>query len=533
MRRSPFVLVALLLSSFAINIDTTIVNVALPTFVREMHATNSQLQWIVDSYNLVFASLLLAAGSFSDRLGRKGMLLAGLSLFGLASAAGGFTGSPGQLIIARCFMGLGAAMVFPSTLSIISNVYTARAARARAIGLWGAVAGLAIALGPIIGGALLAHFRWSSIFFAMTPIAATAAMLVAWRVPTSRDPERPTLDRLGLVLSVTAMALLVFTIIDAPNYGWTSARSFAGFAAAAVLLSGFVAWEHHVKEPMLDVNLFLNPRFTAACGAVTIAFFTLFGFIFLVTQFFQFFKGYNPLSTGVHMLPVAVSVAAGSVIGTKLAIRIGTKQVVTCGLVMVAVFYAWAANDVQFTAYAVIAAQMIVFGVGMGFTSAPATEAILGVVPIHKAGVGSAVNDTTRLLGGTLGVAIIGSIYASLYSHRLARGIPIALPHHLVDLARRSVGGALAVAQGLDHDGWTELGAPLRHAATEAFHQGLSIGCLVAGGCAFGGAVMVALLLPSHPERSDAALPATSDLRSDTALPATADLRSLPTPATD
>src|SRR6185503_20426623 len=229
MRRRPLILVSLLLAAFVINLDITIVNVALPTLVRELHATNSQLQWVVDAYNLVFAALLLASGSLSDRLGRKGFLLAGLGVFGAASIAGGLTDTAGQLIVARCFMGLGAAMIFPATLSLISNVFTERAERARAIGLWGATAGMAIALGPIVGGWLLEQFSWTSIFFAMAPVALVGAALVAWSVPTSRDPRANKTDVPGLILSSAAIALLIYTIIEAPQYSWGSGRTLAGF----------------------------------------------------------------------------------------------------------------------------------------------------------------------------------------------------------------------------------------------------------------------------------------------------------------
>src|SRR6202046_3362276 len=217
----PLILVALLTASFVINLDTTLVNVALPTLTRELGATTAQLQWVVDAYNLVFAALLLTAGSLSDRFGRKGMLLAGLAVVGAASLAGGFTTSPSELIAARAVMGLGAAMTFPATLSLISNVFTERRERARAIGLWGAIAGVAIAMGPIVGGWLLEHFSWASIFIAMAPVAAAAAILVALVVPTSKDPDAAAPDIPGLVLSSATMALLVFTIIEAPDYGWT------------------------------------------------------------------------------------------------------------------------------------------------------------------------------------------------------------------------------------------------------------------------------------------------------------------------
>jgi EmrB/QacA subfamily drug resistance transporter len=499
MTSKPLILLSLLLAAFAINLDTTIVNVALPTLVRELHASTSQLQWVVDAYNLVFAAFLLAAGSLSDRVGRKGMLMSGLAVFGLASLAGGLTSTPDALIAARCVMGLGAAMVFPATLSLISNVFTGRAERARAIGLWGATAGMAIALGPIVGGWLLERFSWSSIFFAMAPVAALAVALVAFSVPTSRDPLAPRIDRPGFLLSSGAMALLIYTIIEAPDHGWGSARSIGGFAIFAVLLAAFIAWEQRTSDPMLDISLFRNPRFTAASGSVTVAFFSLFGFIFLMTQYFQFIKSYSPLSAGVHLLPVATSVGIASVLGTKLAVRFGTKLIVAGGLLFVTGFYAWVATVSAGTHYGTIAAQMVLYGVGMGFTSAPATEAIMGVVPSEKAGVGSAVNDTTRLLGGTLGVAIIGSVFASLYSSRLSAALPVGLPRALAHTAHQSIGAALEIAARISQSGHASLGNLVRRAASDSFIHGLSAGCLVAGGVALAGALMAALLLPAQP----------------------------------
>jgi EmrB/QacA subfamily drug resistance transporter len=513
MRDRALILPALLLAAFAINLDTTIVNVALPSLVRELHASNTQLQWIVDAYNLVFAALLLASGSLSDRVGRKGMLLAGLGVFGGASLVGGLMSTPGQLIVARCVMGLGAAMIFPATLSLISNVFTERAERAKAIGLWGATAGAAVALGPIAGGWLLEHFSWTSVFFAMAPVAAAAAALVAWVVPTSRDPQASRIDGGGFVLSTAAMTLLIFTIIEAPRHGWSSARTLGGLAFAAGLLAAFVLWERRVSAPMLDVSLFRNPRFTAACASVTIAFFCLFGFIFLITQYFQFFKLYSPLSTGLHLLPVATSVGVASVLGTRLAVRFGTKLVVASGLVAVACFYAWVSTVSASTSYGTIVAQMVLFGSGMGFTSAPATEAIMDVVPRAKAGVGSAVNDATRLLGGTLGVAVIGSVYASLFASRLTSSLPEALPAELARTADSSVGAALSVSAGLGDAGQTALAGHVHDAASVAFFHGFSTGNLVAAAVAGAGALLAALLLPAHPlhaasEPSRAAAPA-------------------------
>ncbi len=506
-RRKSLILASLLLTAFAINLDTTIVNVALPKLVTELGASNTQLQWIVDGYNLVFAALVLASGSLSDRVGRKGVLLAGLGVFGAASLAGGLTDSPGALIAARCVMGIGAALIFPATLSLITNIFTERGERARAIGLWGANAGVAVALGPIAGGWLLEHFSWTSIFFALVPVALLGMASVAWFVPTSRDPEAAAADRLGVVLSTAAIGLLIFTLIEAPNFGWGSARTLASFAVVAVLFAAFVAWENRTETPMLDVELFRNPRFTAASASVTIAFFTLFGFIFLTTQFFQFFRHYSPLSTGLHLLPVAISVAIGSVFGTKLAVRFGTKIIVASGLAAISVFYLWVSSASPSTAYLTIVVEMVIYGTGLGFTSAPATEAILGVVPKAKAGVGSAVNDATRLLGGTLGVAILGSVFASLYASRLTESLPARLPPDLVDSSRASVGGALEAAGALAREGHPALAGTVLHGASAAFFHGYSAACLVAAGVAVVGACMAVALLPAQPAAATESIP--------------------------
>jgi EmrB/QacA subfamily drug resistance transporter len=499
MRSKPVILAALLLAAFLVNLDTTLVNVALPALVRQLHATTTELQWVVDSFNLVFAALLLTFGSLSDRFGRKGMLLAGLTVFGAASLAGGFTDSPAQLIAARSVMGLGAAMTFPATLSLISNVFTERGERARAIGLWGAIAGVAIAMGPIVGGWLLEHFSWASIFIALAPVAALAVAGAALVIPDSKDPDAAPPDIPGLVLSSAAMALLVFTIIEAPAYGWTAERSLAGFAASALLLAAFIAAERRAAHPMLDVRLFRNLRFSAASGAVTVSFFTLFGFIFLITQYFQFVRGYGPLSTGVRLLPVALSVGAGSVAGTQLAVRAGTKLIVTAGLVATAAFYGWVAATTSATlGYGVIAAQMVVYGLGMGLTSAPATESIMGAISRAKAGVGSAVNDSTRLIGGTLGVAIIGSVYASVYGSRLTAAMPARVPGPVAAIAHQSVGAAYTAAGQISALGHPALGQALKHAADNAFLRGLTVGAMVAGGVAAAGAILATLFLPQH-----------------------------------
>jgi EmrB/QacA subfamily drug resistance transporter len=500
-RHRKIVLFTLCLAAFTVSLDTTIVNVTLPTLVRELDASTRQLQWIVDSYNLVFAALVLAAGSIGDRFGRKGILLTGLGIFAAGSILAAGTGSPGQLIAVRGLIGLGAAFIFPATLSILTNVFTERSERAKAIGLWGAMTGVGVAAGPIIGGWLLEHFWWGSVFLALVPVAAVVATLTALWVPTSRDPNTPRLDLVGLAMSTAAIGLLVFTIIEAPEVGWLAGRTVGGFVLAAVLLVVFVRWERRVAQPMLDVDLFRNLRFTAASGSVTISFFALFGFIFMVTQYFQFLKGYSPFSTGLRLLPVAISVGAASIIGTKLAVRIGNQAVVSAGLASMGVAFLWASTASVATPYWELAGQMVLLGVGMGFTSAPATEAIMGVVPKEKAGVGSAINDATRELGGTLGVAVIGSVFASIYAARLA--LPRGLPPQAADAARESVGGAFIAAQRVADAGLGSAASLLKGAASRAFFDGFAIGCIVAAGVALLGALVAAVLLPAHPVMSD------------------------------
>ena len=500
--RRGLVLGVLCLCTFAVNIDTTIVNVTLPTLVRELDATTRELQWTVDAFNLTFAAFVLAAGSLGDRWGRRGMLVTGLAVYGVANGLAALAGDPAALIAARFLTGLGAAMVFPTTLSLITNVFTDRAGRAAAIGIWGATTGLAVALGPIVGGALLESSSWQSTFLAKLPVAALAIALTLMLVPTSRDPTRPRLDLPGLALSTVAVGLLVFTIIEAPGAGWGSPAVIAGLAASACLLAAFVAWERRTSHPLLDVGLFRNLRFSAASASVTVAFFALFGFIFLITQYFQFLKGYSPLETGVRLIPVAASIAVGSVLGTRLAVTRGNKLVVSSGLASLVVAYVWTSTLSSSTSYPEIAAQMVFLGLGMGLTSAPATESIMGAVSADKAGIGSAINDTTRELGGTLGVAVIGSVYASLYAQALARPAPGA-PPQAIDAARDSIGGAVIAADRLVGAGAPDAAATLTRIAGGGFFDGLQAGCLVAAGVCAAGAVFTALVLPSRPRETD------------------------------
>ncbi|HEX3840923.1 MAG TPA: MFS transporter [Acidimicrobiales bacterium] len=497
------ILAGLCLAAFIISVDVTIVNVALPTLVRRLGASTTQLQWIVDAYSLVFAALVLAAGSLSDRLGRKGVLLIGLAIFAVGSLAGAFSGTIPELIASRAFMGLGAALMFPSTLSLLVNVFTERGERAMAIGLWGATTGIGIATGPIVGGWLLERFWWGSIFAFMAIVAAGIAALVAVSVPSSRDPSTPPIDWRGLLLSSAGMAVLIFGVIQAPGWGWTSSAAVGSIVGGVTLLTLFVLIEQRTEHPMLDVGLFRNPRFTAASGSVAISFFALSGFIFLVVQYFQFVKGYSPLGTGVRLLPVAGSVAVTSVVGTKLAVRVGNKVIVGSGLLLFAIGLLWTSTASGSTTYLVIVGQMLFLGSGMGLTSAPATEAIMGAVPMAKAGVGSAVNDATRLFGGTLGVAVIGSVATSLYTSRLVSALPSGTPGPAVAGAKGSVGGAIIASHQLSQLGFGQAAHGLAHAATDAFLYSLAGGCRVVGAVTIVGAVVAIAFLPARPRQPE------------------------------
>jgi EmrB/QacA subfamily drug resistance transporter len=507
------VLAVLCLAVFAINVDTTIVNVALPTLGRQLGAGTTSLQWIVDAYNLAFAALVLAAGSLSDRFGRKGALLAGLFIFGASTAIGALGTTSGQLIMARVAMGIGAAIIFPNTLSILTNVFADRTERAKAIGAWGATTGMAVAFGPIIGGWLLEHFWWGSVFLAMAPPAVIAMLLVIAFVPSSRNPSAPRLDGLGLALSTVTIGLLVYTVIEAPGRGWSAPGTLAGFAGAAVALISFVWWEQRVAEPMLDVELFKNLRFSAASGAISVAFFTLFGFIFLVTMYFQFLHGYSPFSTGLRLIPVAIGMGVSSGAGPTLAVRLGNNRVVGAGLALMAIGFAWISTSNAGTSYLEIVGQMLVASAGMGLATAPATEAIMGVVHKDKAGVGAAVNDANRLFGGTLGVAVIGSVFASIYIHAIVTSRAAAvIPSALLGQSKESVGAAFAGARRLAQSN-AHASNLLVMAARTAFFDGFRVGCLVAAGAALAGALFVVVALPAQPAPSaDAEPPSSSAL---------------------
>jgi EmrB/QacA subfamily drug resistance transporter len=499
-RRSPWVILTVLCASvFIIVVDGTIVNVALPTFVRELGATTSQLQWIVDAYVLVFAGLLMAAGSIGDRFGRKGTLMVGMAVFAATSTMAALASTPTQLIGWRAAMGIGAALIFPATLALLVNVFTDARQRAIAISIWAATSGLAVALGPVTGGFLLEHFFWGSVFLVNVPVIAVA-MIAIWRVvPTSRDETLHRFDPLGIVLSIAGVTMLVWAVIEAPKHGWTSTTTLVAFALAAVLLTSFIRWERRIDHPMLDVGVFTNMRFTAGSVSVAFAFFALFGFIFMVTQYFQFVRGYGTLEAGVRTVPFAIFTGVAAPLSAKLAQRFGTKAIVATGLTMMAVGFAWTTRNTATSSYWLVVGQMFFMGGGLGLVNAPATEAIMGSLPPAKAGVGSAVNDTARELGGTLGVAIIGSLFASAYSSKLGElltGSPV--PTDAQQIARDSVGAGVEVARRAGEQAGPQAGAAVKAAVDTAFMDGFRVGAWVSAAVVLVGAIIALRWLPKN-----------------------------------
>ncbi|NYJ00843.1 EmrB/QacA subfamily drug resistance transporter [Nocardioides thalensis] len=489
MTRKIGTLIAVYVAALAINLDVTIVNVGLPSIAAELDASTRGLQWVVDAYNLTFAALVLAAGSLSDRFGRRPALIIGLLGFATMNAIGAAVDTTGALIAARFGMGAFAALIFPTTLSIISNTFTDRRQRAAALGGWGAVVGIGVAAGPVTGGAFLEHFYWGSIFLALVPLALLGAALAYLLVPESRDPAVPRLDLRGLAVSIAMLGLLVHTVIEAPERGWGSTGTLLGLAGSAVLVVAFVVVERSVEHPMLDVTLFADRRFSAAAGAVTVVFFALSGFIFLITQYFQVIRDYGPLSTGARILPVAGSIALASIVGGVLAPRVGTRVLVVTGLVFFGSAMLWIAGVVEVdTPYAtVIVSQMVLMGLGIGLIQTPATESIMQVLPPARAGVGSAVNDATRELGATLGVAVVGAVFSSVFGARLAESAFAATGQ--AEAAGDSVHVASVIAGGDP----TLLGA-----VQDSFLSGLAIGCVTVAVVCFVGAIAGAVALPGR-----------------------------------
>ena len=486
-----WLILALLGTSLMIVIvGNTALNVALPTLSRELNASSSQLQWIVDGYSLVFAGLLFTAGALGDRFGRKGALQLGLVTFLAGSLFAAFTPEAWATIAGRVVMGIGAAFIMPATLSILTNVFSP-AERPKAIAIWAAVSFGGAAFGPVISGFLLEHFWWGSVFLVNVPIIAIALVAGFILLPKSRDPQQGRLDPLGALLSIAGLSALVYAIIEAPNFGWGTSKTMLWFGLALVLIGLFLWWERRVVQPMLDLTLFKDRRFSVASGGIALVYFAMFGTFFLMAQYFQAVHGYSAFQAGLMQVPFALTVILVAPRSPQLIVRFGANRVVAGGLACVALAQLGMSLVDVATPYIVILLVMILMSAGMANIVSPMTTSIMSAVPLRKAGVGSAMNDTTRELGGALGVAVLGSVAASRFSSRLEPSLA-TLPEGLRDDAARSVSAAVRAGNAIGGD----LGTAYANAARHAFMSGSHTASVLAAFVALLASVIVYRLLP-------------------------------------
>lgn len=491
------ILAVLCLSLMVVIIGNTSLNVAIPTLSAELNASNTALQWMVDAYALVFAGLLFTAGTIGDRFGRKGALQFGLGLFLVGALIATFADTAGTVIGARGVMGVAAAFVMPSTLSILTNVFPA-GERAKAIAIWAGISGGGAAIGPIASGWLLEHFWWGSVFLVNVPIIALALVVGARIVPKSQDPEHQPLDLVGAGLSIVALSSLVYGIIEGPHKGWFSAETLGVFAVTAVSLGLFIWRELATSTPMLDLRLFRDRRFSVASGGMTLTFFAMFGTFFLIAQYFQLVLDYSPLESGLLQLPVAVVMVIVSPQVPRFVERFGAARVVPFGLAFVAggltLFSTIGVDSSLLNVYT----AMIPLAFGIACCMTPLTTLIMQSVPLNRAGVGSAMNDTTRELGGALGVAVLGSVVTSQFAAGV-RSVLTGLPDDVAHLAESGIAGALGVGAELGG----EQGGQIIETARQAFVDGLGLASLVGGVIVFVAAALSFFLLPRGSESAE------------------------------
>jgi EmrB/QacA subfamily drug resistance transporter len=492
--RRWWILAVLCTSLTIIIVGNTALNVAIPTLSKDLDATTSQLQWMVDAYSLVFAGMLFTGGALGDRFGRKGALQFGLLVFLSGSLFAAFSNAAWAVIAGRAVMGFGAAFVMPATLSILANVF-APDERPKAIAIWAGISMAGAGLGPLVSGYLLENFWWGSVFLVNVPIVIGALVAGWFMLPTSRDPEQQRLDLVGALLSIAAMGTLVYTIIEAPTHGWASATSFVLFGISAALIVLFIWWEMRRETPMLPLKLFRDRRFSVASGGMVFTYFAMFGTFFLLTQYFQLVLGYSPLEAGVRQLPFAVVMMAVAPQTPRLAARIGSNRTVAFGMTLIGIGLALFGFMKVDSPYSFQFVAIVIMSAGAAMTVSPMTASIMSAVPLGKAGVGSAMNDTTRELGGALGVAVLGSIVASRYASQLAPAIA-TLTGPLHDLAHSSLSGALQVAAQTNN-------SALALAGRKAYVSGQSIANFIAAIVAWVAAVVIYRMLPSlYPTRS-------------------------------
>src|SRR5215213_2212834 len=509
-RRRWLTLLVLCLSLMVIGIDNTILNVAIPTLAKPpsaggLGASASELQWIVDAYTIVFAGLLLTSGSLGDRFGRYRALTIGLVIFGIGSVLSAFAPSATVLIGTRSLMGIGASAIMPATLSVLTNVFHDPRERAKAIGVWAGVSAIGIAVGPIVGGVLLQHFWWGSVFLVNVPVVCIALVAGYLLIPDSKDPNAGKLDPLGSLLSIAGLAILLWAIIEGPSNGWTSTTVLTGFAVGGAILVGFFVWELKCSNPMLDVRFFENPRFSAASGAITLAFLALFGTIFLLTQYTQQVLGYSTVEAGAVFVPQSIVLMIFAPLSTRWVRIFGNKAVVATGLFILATSLMLMGTFQTDTAAWWVITITALSALGMAHVVAPATESIMGSLPRAKAGVGSAMNDTTRQVGGAVGVALLGSILASAFRPKVGDRLRGKVPVALLGKVEDSLGSALGVVR--QNPAARPFAGRIVDAAQHSFVTGMHAAVLVAAAIAVIGGIGVLIWLPArartHPDDID------------------------------
>ena len=481
-------------------VSVSSLNVAIPEIQRSLGATGSELQWIVDSYAVVFAGLLLPAGALGDRYGRKGALLVGLAVLGASSVGGMWASGPAELIIWRGLMGAGAALIMPATLSIVTTVFP-EDERPKAIAIWAGFAGAGGVVGLLSSGVLLEAFWWGSIFLVNVPLVVIMVFAVGRFVPTSRDGDQTPMDPIGGVVSTVGLVALVFGIIEGPEAGWTSALVLGSFVVAIVALTLFVSWELRSEHPLLDPRFFKIRAFTIGSLVITLAFFGLFGMFFVLTQYFQFVQGLSALETGIRILPYALVLLLVSPSSARLAAKHGERDVMTVGLVVAAGGFVLLAFANPGSLYLMIGVALVLIAAGTGLLMPPATTALVVALPPEKAGVGSAVNDTTREVGGAIGIAIVGVLTSVGYRRSLGDAAD-ELGEHAAEAGRDSIGALLLATHELP----SETVAPVIETAREAFTDGMFFGMGLAAMTLAAAAVMVRALLegPGETRASDA-----------------------------
>jgi EmrB/QacA subfamily drug resistance transporter len=485
------------ISLLVISLDNTVLSLALPSIAEGLGSSASQLQWVVDAYILSIAGLLLTTGYLGDRLGRKPVLMVGLGVFALFSLGAALSNSTEMLIGMRAMMGIGAAIILPATLSILTATFREYKERAQAIALWAATFALGMGIGPLIGGWLLENFSWHSVFYINIPIIAVGLVGGGYYIENSKSEHPPRLDIPGAVLSVAGLFSLVYAIIRAGAEGWMAAHVLYAFGAAAVLLAAFILWELKVKGAMLPLHFFKNMSFTGANVALTLVAFGLMGAFFFLGQFLQSVQGYSPLEAGLRLLPMALVSFISAAMSAKVAERIGTKLTVAAGIFIAAggFFYLYRIAAVD-TAYLSIAIAMSITSLGIGMTMSPATNSVMGSIPVSQSGIGSAMNNTTRQVGAALGVAILGSILNATYLERIdAVNWPAQLPPQAMEAIRSSIQGAHIVAQKVPVP---QLAQMITSQSNEAFTAGSAHALLVAAIILVVTAVIALIILPSR-----------------------------------